>query len=193
MPKILTGPKQIAFGEDTTAILSTFVEPSLWHQITEAVNFDNIYTYEILEWIVEQPECDIATAYSLLARTGGYELIYRAHEPFQLELYELVEIITERSQKGLYSRSEIGLHGVHPSPTKLAQTIKDECSKLEDPKSPYLPVPTLLLDHSYPDLGELKTGYMGDETGIWDIKSITPEREWHYFAAYFDDDEPLTN
>ena len=71
MPKILTGPKQIAFGEDTTAILSTFVEPLLWHQITEAVNFDNRYSYEILEWIAEQPKCDMATAYSLLARTGG--------------------------------------------------------------------------------------------------------------------------
>ena len=184
MPEINTGPEHILFDQNTTRVLASVREPELWHEIVFSINHDTMYAYEILEWIVEQPECDIATAYAVLATTAGHLCIYeKTHD---IEIFELSEIIIQRAQDGLYTRSLIGLDRVYLPPSKMAKEIEEGCMKLPDSEQTKLPVPTVLLEHTYPETGRFFTGYMGDETGIWHIKSTQPEKDWHYYAAYLE-------
>lgn len=41
-------------------------DPDLWHMIANHLNYDYPESMEIFEWIVDQPECDAATAADIL-------------------------------------------------------------------------------------------------------------------------------
>lgn len=160
--------------------------PDLYHQVACAVKCD-CDSYPLLQWIVEQPDCDKATALTVLGITAAYEHIFRmSYETESGAVSEIARTICENSEQGFYKRSEIGLQDVETAwqPAQLKGQVEEGCHKLDGSAGgPYLPVPKQLLDHVYPDVPAIYTGYFGDEVGLWDIKTNVPEPMWPMFGV----------
>ena len=55
-------------------------DPDLWHLIARQVNFDLSATKRFVEWVVEQPDCDRATAAFLFLEMNGPECVANPSE-----------------------------------------------------------------------------------------------------------------
>lgn len=55
-------------------------DPDLWHLIVRQVNFDLGATQRFVEWVVEQPDCDRATAAFLFLEMNGPECVANPSE-----------------------------------------------------------------------------------------------------------------
>ena len=84
--------------------------PDARHAIAQDLNFD--FAEDVFEWILTQPDCDLATAASYFWRAGPLE---RLEDPafFGEESLALKRLV-ERVNAGFYSRSEIFYPGQEP-------------------------------------------------------------------------------
>lgn len=84
--------------------------PDARHAIALELNFD--FAEDVFEWILTQPDCDLATAASYFWRAGPLE---RLEDPdfFGEESLALKRLV-ERVNAGFYSRSEIFYRGQEP-------------------------------------------------------------------------------
>lgn len=84
--------------------------PDARHAIAQDLNFD--FAEDVFEWILTQPDCDLATAASYFWRA---ESLGRLEDPafFRDENLALKRLV-ERVNAGFYSRSEIFYGGQEP-------------------------------------------------------------------------------
>ncbi|NYJ14264.1 hypothetical protein GGI64_005356 [Rhizobium leguminosarum] len=77
--------------------------PDARHAVAEDLNFD--FAEDVFEWILTQPDCDLATAASYFWRAGPLE---RLEHPDTFEEDNLtLKRLVDRVNAGFYSRSEI--------------------------------------------------------------------------------------
>lgn len=87
--------------------------PDVWHVVAGHLNWD--FAIDVLEWIVSQPQCDLATA-ALLFWTGDPEqwLKYQTKDTipdFAIEYFNISALIVNRAKSGLYNRQELAFAG----------------------------------------------------------------------------------
>lgn len=157
--------------------LEEYREPDLWHQMMFSLNFDASNTMDYVLWFVQQPDCDIATAVSAFSMTYAFECVYTETRPYDDRVFDLAEIICNNSEKGYYTRSEIG--GVDNmldiSPSGVLQKISKACEVLlQKNQEPYLPIPQKILTEKYPEKYN-KTPYFVDESAVVRIDSMGEE------------------
>lgn len=106
-------------------------DPDLWHLIVQQVNFDLGATKRFVEWVVEQPDCDRATAAFLFLEMNGPECVAippdRAVSSTDLS-YRLISRICARSQNGDgFPISELTLseHGLQDDQRGVLQQMLD--------------------------------------------------------------------
>jgi hypothetical protein len=78
-------------------------DPDLWHLIVRQVNFDLGATQRFVEWVVEQPDCDRATAAFLFLEMNGPECVANPSERVVSSTDfsgRLIDRICTRSQNG---------------------------------------------------------------------------------------------
>jgi hypothetical protein len=101
-------------------------DPDLWHLITQQVNFDLGATKRFVEWVVEQPDCDRATAAFLFLDMNGPECVANPSE--RVVSYRLISRICARSQNGDgFPISELTLseHGLQDDQRGVLQQMLD--------------------------------------------------------------------
>ncbi|MFQ6554115.1 DUF4274 domain-containing protein [Aestuariibius insulae] len=181
-PKI--GVDAIPFDEDTTKYLASH-SPELWNEVVYSLNPDSPLAEDILSWICNQPECDIATALTVfinfeleditkvaISDTRGREEIakYRSNKT-----WELTRIICENSERNFYQRSDFSPHRLEDQPASVLERLEKHRSEANVQKSDYLPIPRNLLKHNFPNRPPKPSGYFGDETGMYHISTLPPE------------------
>ncbi|MDR9806876.1 DUF4274 domain-containing protein [Rhizobium hidalgonense] len=77
--------------------------PDARHAIAEDLNFD--FAEDVFEWILTQPDCDLATAASYFWRTEPFDLLENSDSRSEDSL--TVQRLIERVNAGFYRRSEI--------------------------------------------------------------------------------------
>ncbi|MBY4612341.1 DUF4274 domain-containing protein [Rhizobium redzepovicii] len=77
--------------------------PDARHAIAENLNFD--FAEDVFEWILTQPDCDLATAASYFWRTEPSDLLENSDSRNEDSL--TVQRLIDRVNAGFYSRSEI--------------------------------------------------------------------------------------
>ncbi len=87
--------------------------PDVWHIVANRLNWD--CSLGVLEWIVTQPQCDLATA-ALLFWKGEPDdwLKYPSVSvvpPIHLENFNFIKRLADRANSGLYKRREIAFAG----------------------------------------------------------------------------------
>jgi hypothetical protein len=104
-------------------------DPDLWHLIARQVNFDLSPTKRFVEWVVEQPDCDRATAAFLFLEMSGPECVANPSERVVSGTdfpYRLISRICVRSQNGDgFPISELTLseHGVRDDQRGVLQQM----------------------------------------------------------------------
>ncbi|MBX5192778.1 DUF4274 domain-containing protein [Rhizobium sp. NZLR3b] len=77
--------------------------PDARHAIAEDLNFD--FAEDVFEWILTQPDCDLATAASYFWRAGPLERLEHP-DTFEEDILTLKRLV-DRVNAGFYRRSEI--------------------------------------------------------------------------------------
>jgi hypothetical protein len=77
--------------------------PDARHAVAEDLNFD--FAEDVFEWILTQPDCDLATAASYFWRAGPLERLEHP-DTFEEDNVTLKRLV-DRVNAGIYSRSEI--------------------------------------------------------------------------------------
>ncbi|WP_245495507.1 DUF4274 domain-containing protein [Rhizobium ruizarguesonis] len=84
--------------------------PDARHAIAQDLNFD--FAEDVFEWILTQPDCDLATAASYFWRTEPFDLL--ENSAYRSEDSMTVQRLIDRVNAGFYSRSEIFYGGQEP-------------------------------------------------------------------------------
>jgi hypothetical protein len=84
--------------------------PDARHAIAQDLNFD--FAEDVFEWILTQPDCDLATAASYFWRAGPLERL--EHTDFFTEDNLTIKRLVDRVNAGFYRRSEIFYGGQEP-------------------------------------------------------------------------------
>jgi Domain of unknown function (DUF4274) len=87
--------------------------PDVWHIVAEYLNWD--FAQNVLEWIVSQPQCDLATA-ALLFWKGAPEYWLKfsnsdAVPRHHLDDFNFAKNLADRANSGLYARQELAFAG----------------------------------------------------------------------------------
>lgn len=148
--------------------------PTLWHHILCGMNYDLQYTLDYVLWIVQQPDCDVATAVAALQLTYGYEFIYRDFNEVDspgedvVRTYKIAKTICDNAGKGHYKRSKIGGSQAfqNESPDQTLIAIHQGCKLMKiDPEKAFLRIPKEILMVRFPDHLP-KSEYFIDETAV---------------------------
>ncbi|MGI9393982.1 MAG: hypothetical protein ACR2OY_04995 [Boseongicola sp.] len=138
----------------------------LWHSI--ATNFRNIRNRDRLDaafWILEQPDCDLATASNFIRGAAGLDLIEElAKDARKTENWRYIDsycAVIEKYNSGFYVRHSIkagGIEGLEPGFDQIA--LEDRlASIMKDTAQPPIPVPDGLLLEGAPPAVPMPDGY----------------------------------
>jgi hypothetical protein len=86
-------------------------DPDLWHLLVSNLNYDYKETLEIIRWIVNQPDCDGATAALALSMISPDDSMYFENRDecgeFEAISRDICRCVCERSEAGQYSNFEL--------------------------------------------------------------------------------------
>lgn len=138
--------------------LATHSDPQLWHLLACEMLCETTEQLDILLWIVQQPECDKATAAAALVATEVDRYIYSPADafrsPWSAWYQRLASEICHRVDTGFYTESNIA----DPSLT-IGRSIQQALVDIEagcalaanEGRELGLPRPDTLLTWQYPD------------------------------------------
>ncbi len=78
--------------------------PKLWHHVVADLNYDVDETWDILEWIMQQPNCDAGTVRKVLTLTDAD--FYQTNAVYEGTTADLLEVIAARLENGGYAAPE---------------------------------------------------------------------------------------
>ena len=165
--KIPTVDQRVDFEEcGTIAGLEQSRDPDLWHLVPGGFNFDSERTFEVLNWIIEQPECDRATAALIFLRLCGSDYVGKPIIPEDERSRPTAEIINKickRSESEGFARSELSLSCVEEADDQrplLQEMVASYSGAIGD----CIPIPTRLF--SVPFIGRAPiTPYVVQDEG----------------------------
>ncbi|MBO6602593.1 MULTISPECIES: hypothetical protein [Paracoccaceae] len=167
---------------DRAQLLAWMVEcpdPNLWHEIVVGLDLTTGLGLDSALWIVQQPECDMATAAAALVRLEAWEYIIVPTEKKRYadaRIFEIARAVCMRSQTDGYQRNRIGWdHSrLHHSPKVLLHHIYAFCEQkgLAHDQT-YLPIPVSLLSGDFDKALPLQE-YIADESGLTHVSALDP-------------------
>jgi hypothetical protein len=105
----------MSYESEQKALISSLRQrsPDGWHLVADALNWD--FAVDATEWIVSQPQCDVATAALLFWKAYPEKwLKYSdadAIPDYHLHNFNFVNKLAERANSGFYTRRELAFAG----------------------------------------------------------------------------------
>jgi hypothetical protein len=136
--------------------LASLNEPELWHLIVNEFSYDLSCTYEVLDWIVDQPECDAATAALAFIRIWGEDYVGQpypgATEARHNRSLSIAARICRRSEGAWFERTELSLDCVgerNDQGPLLERAIAKFAKRSAEGFEGRIPIPRRLLGHVF--------------------------------------------
>lgn len=163
----------------TFAWLQKERNPDLWHHILYGMNYDSPSALDYIQWIVSQPDCDVATAAAALIHCQCWHYVYQSpdeHAYADARQLLIASEVCHRSENAGYSRARIGWHPPYggPSPASVLEKIHAGCAErgLAGGKT-LLPVPATILGANF-DKPPAPVEYFIDEGGFSHLSTMDP-------------------
>lgn len=147
-------------------------DPDLWHLLVDGLNYDHESAWKVVEWIVQQPECDRATAALALIRISAdvymsYETI-DACSDWDRTGWSIARIVSDRSNRGDYIQQNLNLScvGEDNDQSGMQDMLEREASRLREQgkKLPW-PVPSRLFSQPFSGRDAISKRYfVNDDT-----------------------------
>jgi hypothetical protein len=108
--------------------------PDVWHSVAEHLNWD--FAEDVIEWIVSQPQCDLATAALVFWKAGPDHWCQfpnaNAVPDFQVDNFNFCKSLVDRANSGFYIRRELAFGGYDSSCTigGIDYSLKAEAESL---------------------------------------------------------------
>ena len=169
-----------AFDRDRAQLMAWMVEcpdPNLWHEIVMGLDLRTGLGLDSALWIVQQPQCDMATAAAVLIRLEAWEYVIVPAEKKTYadpRIFKIAEAICTRSEGAGYSRNKIGWDRsrLRHSPKVMLQHIYAFCAQkglVHD--QTYLPIPVTLLSGNF-DKTLPRREYVIDAEGVTHVSAM---------------------
>ncbi|MBF9049010.1 hypothetical protein GTA62_03790 [Roseobacter sp. HKCCD9010] len=174
-----------ALDHDHVQLMAWMVEcpdPNLWHELVVGLDLTTGLGLDSALWIVQQPDCDMATAAAALIRLEAWEYVIVPLENKTYadpRIFEIAKVICNRSEAEGYHRNLIGWDRsrLRFTPKVMLQHIYAFCElKGLAREQTYLPIPINLLSGDFDKALPMRE-YIVDESSVTHISALDSARQ----------------